>query len=213
MFASRIILTAGIGENLLPSKKLHGPLDTIEVKSVRLQTYIYPVPIQLNATQQGIGAITRVLLFCIQFLEEYRALLSPYEEFIQKAFEHITEYIEFEPLFSSVDICQTEAAAILRQIRDELDKRLSWKIKGDEMGGSLYDLGVVKQLPNALQTVAIALLEFPQGVYLNKLSEILELSIEQLWEPIRKLELLGFVTIQTESDFSGDKGQMLIIPN
>ena len=213
MFASRIILTAGIGENLLPSRKLHGPLDTIEVKSVHLKAYIYPVPIQVDAVKQGIGPITRVLLFCIQFLEEYRSLLSNYEEFIQKAFEHITEYIEFGPLFSNTDVCQTEATSILRQIRDELDKRLMWKIKGDEMGGSLYDLGVIKQLPDELQTVALALLEFPQGVHLDKLSGILGSGMDQLWSQIRKLELLGFVMIQGQVNSTGDKGRLLVIPN
>ncbi len=212
MFASRIILTAGIGENLLPPRKLHGPLDTIEVKSVRLQTYIYPIPIQLDLAQQGIGSITRVLLFCIQFLEERRPLLSQYEEFIQEVFEHITQYIEFDSLFSTTDICQTEATAILRQIRDELDKRLSWKIKGAEMGESLYDLGVVKQLPNELQDVAVALLKFPQGIFLGKLSTLLELSIDQLWDRVRTLELLGFVKIQSKAHSSADKDQMVIVP-
>ncbi len=211
MFASRIVLTTGIGENLLANNKFHGPIETVELKDKGLNLFslIFPYRILIEREEQsGIGTIHRILIFVLQFREEQKSVILENMSFLEQQLRKFMAKQDLSFLESDQPDCDKKGKEFLNLLKDRINHVISLRLRGKEMGGTLFHLGNLPNISEQHKPIVGVLIMNPNGIkYSDLINNLPNLTEKQLNEFLEELELMGFISVEQESD------DRLIIPH
>ena len=203
MFASRIVLTSGIGDKLLTPFKFHGPVEITENTENKYKALFFPIHVNLPGNEElGYGDIRRVVVISLIFLEEWNKKVVENLEFIESQFRSLCKDEKIEEYVTALDPSDLKQCEVTQELLERLKKGLEYavnlRLEGLRRGISLFDLGVLGQLPEKHKKVGSYLIRKPEGWVRSQFEQEFSSKVEDLEEILEELFLMGFITMEND---------------
>ena len=173
LLAARIVITSGMGNTQTGLNMLSGPIPLSELNlGDDYLCYYYPVAMQQKPkpeNQFSTGKGTYII--CPIIKAQDKNVLRSFEELIENTIEPWVDEFDFSESISGEVPSEMakKFTEILKKIRFEINSNLDLAIKYE--GGSLYDIGLIANLPEELAKTAKKIMLHPKGIAENAISD------------------------------------------
>lgn len=162
-FLQRMVLISGLNEDRGPFHALRGP---VELKATSDGHFIAFVIVKVSPEgdrRQTEEDYPERALICLHMRREGKDVVKKFTGAVEEKIKRI---------LSDGIISYPFTKTYCEELSRDLNRLLKLRKSAEELGGSLFQVGIINQLPQKYQTIAKQLFLNPEGVLVEELSQL-----------------------------------------
>ncbi|MHA2501326.1 MAG: hypothetical protein ACXAE3_00435 [Candidatus Kariarchaeaceae archaeon] len=166
LLAARIIITSGMGNSTTGLNSINGPIPISELElDDDYSVFFYPMELQQMPrpdNQFSTGRGTYVI--CLLVRDSEKTKFRSFERMLELIVSEYTTELDFSNTITGEVPAELKQqfSETLKKIKDEINEFL--QVAAEFTGGSLFDIGLLANLPDALSVTGKKLMLNPKGI-------------------------------------------------